>query len=67
MPTNLTRGVTPQKSLSPSHLPPAFPVVLQIIMFEKLEILDYGDGECDDLATVSINGGERREIHLSNL
>jgi len=30
-------------------------------------ILDYGDGECDDLATVSINGGERREIHLSNL
>ena len=30
-------------------------------------ILDYGDGACDDLATVSINGGERREIHLSNL
>lgn len=30
-------------------------------------ILDYGEGECDDLATVSINGGERREIHLSNL
>jgi len=30
-------------------------------------ILDYGDGECDDLAIVSINGGERREIHLSNL
>lgn len=30
-------------------------------------ILDYGDGECDDLATVSVNGGERREIHLSNL
>ena len=32
-----------------------------------IAILDYGDGECDDLATVSINGGERREIHLSNL
>ena len=29
-------------------------------------ILNYGDGECDDLATVSINGGEEREIHLSN-
>ncbi len=32
-----------------------------------IAILDYGDGECDDLATVSINGGEKREIHLSNL
>ena len=30
-------------------------------------LLDYGDGECDDLATVSINDGEPIEIHLSNL
>ena len=30
-------------------------------------VLNYGDGTCDDLATISINGGEEREIHLSNL
>ena len=29
-------------------------------------VLNYGDGECDDLATVSVNGGEREEINLSN-
>lgn len=29
-------------------------------------VLNYGDGSCDDLATVSINSGEEREIHLSN-
>ena len=27
-------------------------------------ILNYGDGSCDDLAIISINGGERKEIHL---
>ena len=45
-------------------------IVSGIISLNKNEnnaILSYGDGECDDLATVSINGGERREIHLSNL
>ncbi|MCB0472706.1 MAG: hypothetical protein KDC69_02580 [Flavobacteriaceae bacterium] len=30
-------------------------------------LIDYGDGTCDDLATVSINGGDPIEIHLSNL
>lgn len=34
---------------------------------ENNAVLNYGDGACDDLATVSINGGEEREIHLSNL
>jgi len=34
---------------------------------ENNAVLNYGDGDCDDLATVSINGGERQEIHLSNL
>ena len=29
-------------------------------------VLSYGDGTCDDLATISINGGERIEFHLSN-
>ncbi len=33
---------------------------------ENTAVLDYGDGACDDLATISINGGERIEIHLSN-
>ncbi len=27
-------------------------------------ILNYGDGSCDDLAILSINGGEEKEIHL---
>lgn len=30
-------------------------------------LLNYGDGNCDDLATVSFNDGAEREIHLSNL
>jgi len=34
---------------------------------ENSAILNYGTGECDDLATVIINGGDEREIHLSNL
>lgn len=34
---------------------------------ENKAVLNYGDGACDDLATISINGGEEREIHLSNL
>lgn len=33
---------------------------------ENTAVLDYGDGACDDLATISVNGGERKEIHLSN-
>ena len=44
-------------------------IVSGLIELQKNEnnaLLDYGDGACDDLATVSINGGERQEIHLSN-
>jgi hypothetical protein len=41
--------------------------VVQITKNDNSAVLDYGDGNCDDLATVSINGGEEREIHLSNL
>lgn len=41
--------------------------ILELNKNENNAILNYGDGECDDLATVSINGGEEREIHLSNL
>ena len=41
--------------------------ILELNKNENNAVLSYGDGECDDLATVSINGGERREIHLSNL
>ncbi len=33
---------------------------------ENTAVIDYGDGACDDLATISINGGEEREFHLSN-
>ncbi len=41
--------------------------IIKLTKNENSAVLSYGDGECDDLATVSINGGERREIHLSNL
>jgi len=41
--------------------------ILELNKNENNAVLNYGDGECDDLATVSINGGEEREIHLSNL
>ncbi|MBT8384877.1 MAG: hypothetical protein KJO83_04100 [Bacteroidia bacterium] len=40
--------------------------IVELSKNENNAVLDYGDGECDDLATVSINGGEEREIHLSN-
>lgn len=41
-----------------------------IIVLEKNEnkgILNYGDGNCDDLATININDNGNREIHLSKL
>ena len=41
--------------------------IIKLTKNENSAVLSYGDGECDDLATVSINGGESREIHLSNL
>jgi len=41
--------------------------IIELSRNENTALLDYGDGECDDLATISINGGEEREIHLSNL
>ena len=40
--------------------------IIELSKNENNAVLNYGDGECDDLATVSINGGEEREIHLSN-
>jgi len=45
-------------------------IVSGLVELQKNEnnaLLDYGNGDCDDLATVSINGGERQEINLSNL
>ncbi|NNC70653.1 MAG: hypothetical protein HKN90_07530 [Flavobacteriaceae bacterium] len=41
--------------------------IIELNKNENNAVLNYGDGACDDLATVSINGGEEREIHLSNL
>jgi len=41
--------------------------VVNLTKNENKAVLNYGDGACDDLATISINGGEEREIHLSNL
>ncbi len=41
--------------------------IVELNKNENNAVLNYGDGSCDDLATVSINGGEEREIHLSNL
>ncbi len=41
--------------------------LVELAKNENNAILNYGDGDCDDLATVSINGGPEREIHLSNL
>jgi len=41
--------------------------IIKLTKNKNSAVLSYGDGECDDLATVSINGGEGREIHLSNL
>jgi hypothetical protein len=40
--------------------------IIELSKNDNNAVLNYGDGECDDLATVSINGGEEREIHLSN-
>ncbi len=34
---------------------------------ENNALLDYGNGDCDSTATVSINGGEEREIDLSTI
>jgi hypothetical protein len=41
--------------------------IVNLAKNENTAVLNYGDGTCDDLATISINGGERREFHLSNL
>ena len=40
--------------------------VVNLTKNSNTAILNYGDGTCDDLATISINGGEEREIHLSH-
>jgi len=42
-------------------------IVSGVIMFtrgESTALLDYGDGNCDDKATLTRNGGEPNEIHL---
>lgn len=39
--------------------------IVNLTKNEKTAILNYGDGSCDDLATITINGNER-EIHLGN-
>ena len=39
--------------------------VKQITSGENVMVIDYGDGECDNIATVTINGGEPTEITLS--
>ena len=36
--------------------------VKQITSGENVAVLDYGDGSCDNLATLTINGGEPEEI-----
>ena len=41
--------------------------IIELNKNENNAVLNYGEGACDDLANVSINGGENREIHLSNL
>lgn len=41
--------------------------IINLAKDENTAVINYGDGACDDLATISINGGEEREIHLSNL
>ncbi len=40
--------------------------IVNLAKNENTGVLNYGDGTCDDLATISINGGEEREFHLSN-
>jgi hypothetical protein len=41
--------------------------IIELSKNENKAVLDYGDGDCDSKATISINGGEEREIDLSNL
>ncbi|WP_117879918.1 hypothetical protein [Aureibaculum luteum] len=41
--------------------------VIELIKNDNNALLDYGDGSCDDLATININDNGYREIHLSNL
>lgn len=36
--------------------------VKQITSGENVAVIDYGDGRCDNLATIAINGAEPREI-----
>ena len=39
--------------------------VKQITSGDNVAVIDYGDGECDNIATVTINGGEPTEITLT--
>lgn len=39
--------------------------VKQITSGDNVAIIDYGDGECDNIVTVSINGGEPFEVTIT--
>lgn len=43
-----------------------FPVkgIIEILKNDHKAVLDFGNGTCDDLATITIDGGVAKEIHL---
>jgi outer membrane murein-binding lipoprotein Lpp len=43
-----------------------FPIkgIVEIVKNDHKAVLDYGNGTCDDLATITIDGGVAKEIHL---
>lgn len=38
--------------------------IVEISKNDHTAVLDYGNGECDDIATIAIDGGTPKEIHL---
>jgi DNA-directed RNA polymerase subunit H (RpoH/RPB5) len=45
-------------------MPFAVKGVVEILKNDEKAILDYGNGECDDLAKITVNDGVAKEIHL---
>ena len=43
-----------------------FPIkgIVEIVKNDHKAVLDFGNGTCDDLATITIDGGVAKEIHL---
>jgi hypothetical protein len=41
--------------------------IVEVTKNENNALLNYGEGDCDSMAIVSINGGEDREIDLSSI